>query len=179
MAARRLYQGILDITWCGTCTLMSKHRNSTHCAAGGPATCERASRVGTGSAAPSVRANAAPPGGTASTHPGVVAVHGARELCLGCVPLSRGLEGDVRRGVVHHGEGACNENKHTTAGMMSAEMPAGACVCTSHKQASRFLHSLSSWDKLDSRPQHAPCPSTWTRGCPATHSSRSGSPARA
>jgi hypothetical protein len=29
VAARRLYQGILLFTWCGTCTLMSWHRNST------------------------------------------------------------------------------------------------------------------------------------------------------
>ena len=154
VAARRLYQGILDITWCGTCTLMSKHRNSTHCAgeAERAGVCVvrvwlgvmwRRGEAGRGERgymqAPGIKGWAGLRGMACATHccrparhatahpsphlptiegthPRVVAVHGARQLCLGRVPLAGGLEGDVRRGVVHHGEGACSGGRESSRG---------------------------------------------------------------
>lgn len=65
-------------------------------------------------------------------HPpaGVVAVHGAGQLRLRGVPLLRGLEGDVRRGVVHQGEGACAQRGRGCSRARLSVMQREATWCT-------------------------------------------------
>lgn len=132
-ASPRAHQGILLLTWWGTCTLMSWHRNSTQrgysqstvpdsCACG-------VERGGNGTNDRSAAAGRARAGSSSFARPGQrpqarrqrrhrVASGGAG-VCprlrappepplaahLRRVPLVRGLEGDVGRRVVHDGEG--------------------------------------------------------------------------
>jgi hypothetical protein len=199
LALRRLYHGILLLTWWGTCTLMSCVRNSTlqsdqraaeqvslwnfrsmRCckltSAGGAQLAAQHWRHATGKqqkplllpccksmphssrgwmqGATGNKSGAAQAGGREHggcsgwcAPGGEVAVHGARQLRLRRVPGLGGLEGDVRRGVVHHREGGHPEVVACTRrGQHHSD--SGFCVwCTTVKVDTQNSYSARQGDE--------------------------------